>query len=229
MVRETPDHSLDVLVVVPIYNGAAHLEELISRLAQFVCDANLVFINDGSTDQTLDILRRHDRRYISFPRNRGKGAVLQTGLALAVREGYRSALTLDADLQHLPEEIPRFFAADTGQQLLLGQRPRRGSSMPLLRRFSNFLTSAIVSLFAGRACHDSQCGFRLIPVSLLSQVRLSAGGFDLESELLLQAGALGFPVHNIPISTVYGNHRSAIRHGRDTVRFLLQVWRRIWI
>lgn len=161
MVQETPDHSLDVLVVVPIYNGAPHLEELITRLAQFVCDSNLVFINDGSTDQTLDILRRHDRRYISFPHNRGKGVVLQTGLALAVREGYRSVLTLDADLQHLPEEIPRFFAADTGQQLLLGQRPRRGSSMPLLRRLSNFLTSAIVSLFAGRTCHDSQSAFAL--------------------------------------------------------------------
>lgn len=223
------DHSIDVLVIVPVFNAAAHLNELIDRLGTYVCDGNLLFINDGSTDASLDILRRHDKNFISFPDNRGKGAALQTGLAVAQKQGYRSVLTLDADLQHLPEEIPRFFAADNGQRLLLGQRARTKTAMPPARRLSNFLTSAIVSVFSGRPCCDSQCGFRLIPVSLLAHLRLTATGFDLESELLFQAGALGYSVDNIPISTVYGARASAIHHLRDTARFTYHIWRRIWL
>ena len=226
--KMTTDHSIDTLVVVPVYNAARHLDELIDRLSTYVCDENLLFVNDGSTDNSLAILRQRDKYFVSFPTNQGKGVALQTGLAVARRRGYRSVLTLDADLQHLPEEIPRFFAADDGERILLGQRQYANSSMPFHRRLSNFLTSLIVSIFSDRSVSDSQCGFRVIPVNLLSQVRLSADGFDLESQLLFQAGLLDYPVHNVRVSTVYGTGGSSIRHVADTARFVRQIWCRIW-
>lgn len=222
------DHSIDVLVLVPVLNSAPHLEELIDRLSTYVCNDNLLFIDDGSTDRSADILRQRNRNFISFPTNRGKGAALQTGLAVARKQGYRSVLTLDADLQHLPEEIPRFFALDNGCRLLLGQRQFWGTAMPPARRMSNFLTSIVISIVTDRPVADSQCGFRLIPVSLLGKLRLTARGFDLESELILQAGALRYRIHNVPVSTVYGDGQSAIRHIPDTLRFVYRLWRQIW-
>ena len=92
-----------VLVIVPAYNAAKYLPELIPRLRQYVCDENLLIINDGSQDDTLAKLKQLNVNYLSFPQNRGKGAALVAGFNYAKEKGYRSVLTIDADLQHLPE------------------------------------------------------------------------------------------------------------------------------
>ncbi len=101
--------------MIPAYNAAKYLPDLIRRCRQFVCDENFLIVNDGSTDDSLRIIKESGVNYISFPQNQGKGAALKAGFDYAVKHGYRSVLTLDADLQHLPEEIPRFFALDNGR------------------------------------------------------------------------------------------------------------------
>ena len=225
--ESTNEHS--VLVIVPAYNAADYLPDLIPRLRKYVCDGNLLVIDDGSTDHTPAVLAELGVNHISFPQNRGKGAALVAGFEYAADRGYRSVLTLDADLQHLPEELPRFFAADNGRRLLIGTRRIHLTTMPPARWFSNTLTSLIMSLFSRRRVRDSQSGFRLIPVELLKAIPLRRTGYDLESELLFKAGVLNVAIGEIPVSTVYDGSPSFINPAKDSWRFIRQIWKRIWM
>jgi glycosyltransferase involved in cell wall biosynthesis len=216
------------LVVVPAFNASEYLPELIRRLKRFVCEEHLLIVNDGSTDDTLEILKANNVKYLSFQCNRGKGAALRAGFDYAVRHGYRSVLTLDADLQHLPEEIPRFYALDDGQRVIIGTRRIKLDMMPPGRWLSNNLTSIIISVFSGQRVRDSQSGFRLIPTSLLQAMPLRMTDYDLESELLFKAGALGCRIVEVPISTVYEGSHSHINPLTDTLRFIRQMFKRVW-
>ncbi|MBU0985566.1 MAG: glycosyltransferase family 2 protein [candidate division Zixibacteria bacterium] len=221
-------NSISVLVIVPAFNAEKTLPELITRLDQYVCRSNLLIVNDGSTDNTQRIIDDLKLSHISFRSNRGKGAALRAGFAYAREFGYRSALTLDADLQHPPEAIPRFYALDDGARVLMGTRTFALGRMPVSRWFSNNLTSLMVSIFSRERVRDSQSGFRLIPGRVLDRVRLTASRYDLESELLLQLGTLGVPVVEVPIPRIYDGAASHINHLGDTLRFIRQLWRRIW-
>ncbi len=217
-----------ILVVVPAYNAGKYLNELVPRIRRFVPDSDLLLVNDGSTDNTLDLLRDLHVNFISFRENRGKGAALSAAFDYAIRNEYRSVLTIDADLQHLPEEIPAFLAAEDGRRLIIGTRRMNLKIMPFARWLTNNLTSLIISIFSKARVRDSQSGFRLIPTAVLKAIPLKTVRYDFESEMLFKAGALGCEMGEVPISTVYETSRSYINPFRDTLRFVRQIWKRIW-
>jgi len=146
----------------------------------------------------------------------------------ALKHDYQSVLTLDADLQHLPEEIPRFFDAADGRRLIIGTRTINLKIMPFSRWLTNNLTSLIISIFSSARVRDSQSGFRMIPSSALKAMPLKSIKYDFESEMLFKAGALGCPIGEVPISTVYEHSASYINPVKDTFRFIRQIWKRIW-
>jgi glycosyltransferase involved in cell wall biosynthesis len=224
----TDQYQDNVLVVVPAYNAGKYLPELIPRLRVYVRRDNLLVVNDGSADNTLDLLKQMDVNYISFPQNRGKGAALQAAFDYAVSKGYRSVLTIDADLQHLPEEVPRFLAVDNGAKVIIGTREIAHATMPFARWLTNNLTSMIISVFSSSRVRDSQSGFRLIPTRVLKAIRLKTVNYDFESEMLFKAGALGCGIAEVPISTIYEESTSYINPLKDTLRFIRQIWKRIW-
>lgn len=224
--------TINTLLIIPVYNSSAYLEELIERLAGQFDSEHILFLNDGSTDGSLEIFKKSNSHYLSFDKNRGKGAVLIEGFNYAIKHKYDYVITMDSDLQHRPEEIPRFLdRLDTIEagEIIIGKRQIGGTNMPLHRRLSNQLTSALISIFSNTKISDSQCGFRLISLNSLSRLRLNSGGFQLESELLLKAGMAGEKVTQVPISTVYNNAPSSINHLGDTLKFIGQIWRRIWL
>jgi glycosyltransferase involved in cell wall biosynthesis len=216
------------LVIVPGYNAASHLDELVTRLRAVVTPANVIYVDDGSSDDTSKILERLGIKCLRHPHNLGKGAALRTGFRYARERGFQSVVTMDADLQHPPEAILDFFVLDDGTRLLLGTRAMSAGMMPLARRLSNFLTSLVISVFSGRRVRDSQCGFRLLPVSLLDKIALTSDGFFAESELLMRAGQLGLEICEVPIATVYNGAPSRINHLIDPLRFVRLVFRRLW-
>jgi len=221
--------SNSALVIVPAYNAEKYIPEIARRLREYVCDENLLFINDGSADRTLDLLKEQNLNYISFPQNKGKGAALMAGFDYAIENGYRSVLTIDVDLQHLPEEVPRFFALDNGKRLIMGTRDiSMKKDMPFDRWLTNNLTSLIISVFSTQRVRDSQSGFRLIPTLLLKAIQLQTVGYDFESEMLFKAGAVGCEIAEVPISTIYAGSTSYINPLKDTGRFIRQIWKRIW-
>jgi len=129
---------------------------------------------------------------------------------------------MDADGQHLPNEIPTFLeAAVHGKgDLILGDRMGDPKGMPLGRRGTNWLMSLLLSRVAGRRIPDTQCGFRLLSKRVLEGLDLVSERFEIESELVVKAAWAGYGIHSVSVSSVYGRSSSFIHPVRDTFRFL---------
>ncbi|HHM02148.1 MAG TPA: glycosyltransferase family 2 protein [Caldithrix abyssi] len=225
---------LTYTILIPAYNAENSLAELLESIQQHTAEFSpekLIVVDDGSTDDTCNIARSHAVELISLPENRGKGAALKAGYAhflSACRGDY--LLTLDADLQHPPQNIPDFLqtARRLNSRVVIGQRNFTPPAMPLMRVLSNTLTSQILSGLTGRPIPDSQCGFRLIHREVLKKMALRENGFQLESEFFFRCRDLNVKIDFCPIPTVYNQYGSSMRHVHDTVKFLQLLGREVF-
>ncbi len=151
--------------------------------------------------------------------NRGKGAALATGIAAALAAQADVIVTLDADGQHPPAEIPRLLApiVDGRADLVLGARERTGA-MPVGRRITNWLSARLATRIAGQGVSDAQTGFRAFTRVVAEQVRPTGEGFDYETAFLLGACDTGFRVTCVTIPTIYDGATSHFRSWADTWR-----------
>jgi glycosyltransferase involved in cell wall biosynthesis len=212
-----------IAVLIPALNAAQTLAEAITKIKTVLQGSWIVVVDDGSTDETAGIAEASGANVVRHPVNRGKGAALTTGFDHILHTSQAECvITLDADLQHDPMEIPRFISRwERGTaDLIVGHRRKTGSGMPMHRRMSNQLTSFLVSARTGQAIRDSQCGFRCIGRSVLTEVRCSSSGFEAETEMLIRAAQHGFVIDFVPISTIYDGERSSMTHWQTTRRFL---------
>ncbi len=214
--------------LIPGFNEEAHIEDVVKRSRPLV-DAVLV-VDDGSSDKTAAVAREAGAEILQHDVNQGKGLALRHGLDRAVAEGFDAAITLDADGQHIPEEIPLFLAAAAEADIVVGNRMGDVAKMPWLRLKTNQFTSWVVSRLAGVHVADSQVGFRLIRTTVWQEIadRVLSCNYDFESEILVAAGRAGFRLAEVPVSTVYGDETSSIHPVRDTIRFFSMVWRLSW-
>lgn len=215
-----------VMVLLPGYNVARYLPDLIPRISAAVPDCTVCLVDDGSADDTAEVARDLGATVIEHPQNKGKGEALKTGFAHAVEYAFDVVFTLDSDGQHLPEEMPPFLALwESGVEVVVGSRMAANDNMPWLRRKTNEVTSSIVSGLADATIPDSQSGYRLIDTHVLRAMHLESSRYDLESEILIKAGRLGYSVGSVPITTVYHDQESSIHPFVDTLRFIRLVWR----
>ena len=219
--------SAKVLILIPAYNAASSLNDLIKRIGASVDNPDILVVDDGSQDDTEQILKSSGVKYINSVVNRGKGHALRTGFTHAVGNGYDYVITLDADLQHLPEELLRFYENLGKGDIYIGTRNMHASRMPFLRSLTNNLTSLIISIFGGVRFRDSQSGYRMMAVDLLDKIEVRSDRYDFESELLFRLGMMKARVIEIPISTIYEGSKSYINPFIDTGRFIKLIWKRI--
>lgn len=211
------------IVIIPAFNAEGTLPELLRRLALIVDASSILVVDDGSVDRTAAVAAELGIRVLQHRINKGKGAALRTGFEHArTLPLCEAVITLDADLQHAPEELPKFFEARMHSQanIIIGFRERLGTSMPFHRIASNALTSWLVSARVGKEIRDSQSGYRLIGREVLEAVTLNSQGYEMETELLVKATRKGFRVGFVPIQTVYGTGRSSMTHWHTTKQFL---------
>jgi glycosyltransferase involved in cell wall biosynthesis len=133
----------NICAIIPAYNSEKTIGTLLEKVLKFVND--VVVIDDGSVDRTVDIASGFGVNVIRHGRNFGKGRALKTGFEFAKSKNYDAVLTLDSDLQHNPEEIPKFFEkyAD-GFDIVIGNRMKNLKGMPIERIFSNKTTSLLI-------------------------------------------------------------------------------------
>ncbi|MFZ1947530.1 MAG: glycosyltransferase family 2 protein [bacterium] len=222
--REAPeaDLSTQVMAIVPAYNSASSVGEVVKGIVDLRCGIPVLVVDDGSTDATAEVARHWGALVKSHPTNLGKGEALRTGFEHFLASGLGAAVTLDADGQHDPAEIPRLVVRwrQTGADIVIGTRERDPSQMPPLRRLTNAVSSWMVSVAAGQRIRDSQSGFRLLSREVVGCVRTKAAGYDAESEILVKAAAKGFKVESAPISTIYGDERSHINPFKQPILFM---------
>ncbi|MFH1758888.1 MAG: glycosyltransferase family 2 protein, partial [Pseudomonadota bacterium] len=157
----------NIYALIPAFNAESSLGEVIDRTKKFV--QHVIVVNDGSTDQTGEVARSHGVELITIPSNRGKGYALRLGFAHALSNGCDAILTLDADGQHDPADIPNFLSAhdqDSGA-ILIGSRMAQADRFPRQRYYSNRTAVFFISKALGQHLEDTQCGFRLYPSRVL--------------------------------------------------------------
>jgi glycosyltransferase involved in cell wall biosynthesis len=177
---------------------------------------DVLVIDDGSRDGTAEAARAAGGEVHVLPTNRGKGAALRAAFEILFSRGFTGVVTLDADGQHLPEEIPRLLAAAPEGDLILGTRDHLFAEMGLVRRFSNRLSSRAISLAAGRAISDVQTGFRLYTRGLIERTGFPEPRFEAESAVVVRAVRLGLRVATIPVRLGHADGR-ATSHYRPIV------------
>jgi glycosyltransferase involved in cell wall biosynthesis len=217
---------MKLVAVIPAFTEAATIRDVAARTLEFIRD--VIIVDDGSTDGTAAQTRGLGVTLVSNPRNLGKGASLWRGFALALSEGADAVITLDADAQHCPEDIPRLV--DTARahpgRIVIGARMWDRDTVPPLRYFGNRFANFWVAWAAGFPVADSQSGFRLYPASLLRRVNVNPGArFAFESEILVEAGRAGVRTAAVPIAALYRpeGRSSHYRPAADTARIVRMI------
>ncbi|MCX7725872.1 MAG: glycosyltransferase family 2 protein [Chitinispirillaceae bacterium] len=220
----------DIAVLIPAYNAALSLQKLVERVSTYAPLDKIVVVDDGSTDQTNLVCKENKIVCLSHPYNRGKGASLCTGFNYLLEKGIKWIITMDADCQHSPDELPKFVEISQTSPnigICIGAREMKWSVMPFERILSNRITSTILSILCRSKIEDSQSGYRLYSSELLKKVKIEYKRFEMETEIIMKAIFLGFPVTFIKIKTLYFQGTSHISHFIDTIRWIIAV-KKIW-
>lgn len=217
--------AMKTIALIPCYNEEANIAAVVRGCRKHVDE--VLVLDDGSADATAANARSAGAKVIRFESNRGKGAALNAGYRYAIDNGFDCVITLDGDAQHDPDEIPRFIQAaeSGGAHIVLGTRMGDISTMPRIRRFSNRLTSWVISCMAGQKMTDTQIGYRLIKRQVMESIHCTSSRYDAESELLIKAGRAGFGIAEIPVKTIYRGETSSISPVLETLRFIRLVLR----
>jgi glycosyltransferase involved in cell wall biosynthesis len=210
--------TLNVAALIPAYNEAATIADVVRGVHPFV--SRVLVVDDGSRDGTADAARAAGADVVAHASNQGKGHAVRTGLTRLLGGETTHVLLLDGDMQHLPHEAPRLLdaARATGADVVIGQRRFDPAGMPASRYHANRIGSRALSSFVGVPVDDTQCGFRVFRAEALRKMRLSARGYDIETEMLIKLRRLGGRVASVPVSAVYDGRRSKLRPIRDTTR-----------
>jgi glycosyltransferase involved in cell wall biosynthesis len=207
-----------VLALIPAYEEGPRIGDVVTAT---LAHLPVVVVDDGSSDETAAVAEAAGATVLRQVPNAGKGAALRRGFEHALEAGAEAVVTLDADGQHDPAEIPTFLAAFAAErpELVIGRRDF--SEMPPVRRLSNTLGGWTLSAALGQGVPDNQSGYRLIGRQLMrSLLDSEESGFEFEVEMIARCIALGLPIAWVPIRTIYAGEPSHIRPWRHFTEFL---------
>ncbi len=207
-----------ILALIPAYDEGPRIGAVVVAASRHL---PVVVIDDGSHDDTADRARAAGATVLVQVPNAGKGAALRAGFRHALDADAPAVVTLDADGQHDPAEIPSFLErfGVRRAELIIGQRDL--SSRPRVRRLSNTIGGLALAAALGRSVPDNQSGYRLIGRTLMRALLDSdEQGFEFEVEMIARCIALGLPIDSVPIRTIYAGEPSHIQPWRHFTEFV---------
>lgn len=207
--------------MIPTYNNAGTIADVVRRTLAWCLD--VIVVADGCTDDTLGILQGIEGiTVVSYPKNAGKGTALKRGFRRALAMGFAYAITLDADGQHFPEDIPVLLQANRQHPgaLVVGRRQgldmaRRSWGSKFANAFSNFW----FAIQTGHRLADTQSGYRLYPLKKLRGLSLLTARYEAELELLVFAAWHGVELVSVPVGVFYPAPEERVSHFRPVRDF----------
>lgn len=210
-------------IVIPAKNEALSLATLLPSLKNNFPSAEIVVVNDGSEDNTLEIAQSHGISVVSHPYSKGNGAAIKTGVRAAAGE---VVVFMDADGQHDPADISRLLEKMAqGHDLVVGAR-QKGSQASMGRGVANGLYNRLASWMTGHKVEDLTSGFRAVRADIFREfLYLLPNGFSYPTTSTMAFFRAGYSVAYVPIHTAKRIGRSHIHPLRDGSRFLLIIFK----
>lgn len=216
----------EVCAVIPTYQNAKTLLKVVADVHR-VMDTVFV-VDDGSNDGTAALLDKatgneRPEKVLTHPKNCGKGAALKTGLTYARQQGFRYAVTVDADGQHRADDIPALLKAveEEPDALAIGNRGLQHENMPAKSTFANRFSNFWFALQTLQRLPDTQSGLRVYPLRRLHGLRWMSARYEAELTLLVFSAWAGVKLLPVPVSVYYPPRDQRVTHfrpGRDFTR-----------
>lgn len=209
-------NNLRVCVIIPTYNNARTIQSVICDVLQYT--HNVIVVNDGSTDNTEQILREFDNiTIVTYTPNAGKGMALRTGFKKALELQYDYAVTIDSDGQHFAKDLPVFIhkLQEEGPALIMGARNMdTADNVPGKSSFGNKFSNFWYKVETGIALPDTQTGYRLYPLQALKKMKFFTRKYEFEIEVIVRLAWAGVKVVSVPITVYYPPKDERISHFR---------------
>lgn len=199
---------MKIIAVIPAFCEAKTIAGVLEQTRRFVDE--IIVVNDGSSDETVEVSRAYGAIVVSHFMNRGLGAAIATGFEVAGKHNADVVITLDADGQHDPAEIPKFLEAmKAGVDVVIGSRMLNRSGMPWYRQVANTLGNLSTFVLFGVWVTDSQSGFRAFSRLAISKIQIQTNGMEVSSELVAEAKRNNLSIKEIPIKAIYTDYSLA--------------------
>ena len=214
---------MTVSIILPARTESASLSSLLPEISKHCPDAEIIVVNDGSTDDTASVCSQMDVRCITHRRSMGNGAAIKTGARNATGDVF---VFMDADGQHLPELIPQLLEKlNEGYDMVIGAR-NRDSHAGMPRYMANLVYNKIASYMSGHEVLDLTSGFRAVKADIFKQfLYLLPNGFSYPTTITMALFRSGYQIAYEPITCEQRQGKSHIRLLQDGIKFLLIIFR----
>lgn len=207
---------MNIIIVIPAYNESHTIAAVIAGCKKLIDE--VIVVDDGSTDGTARIAKRAGARVFCHLVNRGYGAALKTGIVAALQRGADIIVTIDADQQHNPAEIPNLVLPLTQEEtqekvdIVIGDRfgvASRRDGMSIWRAFLIACGNLLTWLLYGVWLRDTQSGFRAYRRTVYERLAVEADGMEFSSAIIGEAARQGMRIALVPITVRYTDYSLA--------------------
>jgi len=212
--NETMPTSIKPLIVIPVYNHSKTLRDIVSRALNI--HSHVMVVDDGSTDGGIETLKNLNVHIVRHDKNRGKGVAIMSAVQEARNLGTTHLITIDADGQHDPADIPLFLSKieQAPYAIIVGKRNFARTNIPFSSRFGRSFSNFWLRVQTGRSLKDTQSGFRAYPIAVLEWLKLREKRYSFEIEVLVKAAWAGIDLKEVDISVHYSERTKRISHFR---------------
>ena len=224
---------IEIMIVIPSYNESQNLMKLLSAIPSQVKGrkTGVLVVDDGSSDNTFDVVKKTPHFYIRNKINRGQGAASRLGYDVLINHNIKVGVTMDADGQHLAEEIEKLVGPIVEDEcdLIIGSRVLGSSySHNKLRSFGIWMLTKIINILTGLKLTDCSSGFKAFSVEKMKKLCLTEDQFQ-SSEVLIEAAKKGLRIQEVPITIAkrqLGGSKKGTdwSYGLNFVKTILKTW-----
>ena len=213
----------ELSIILPAKNEAQGLQKLLPELRSKLPDAEILVVNDGSTDNTEEVCEENGVRVVTHRQSKGNGGAVKAGARAATG---RIFVFMDADGQHSPDDIPRLLEVlDDGHDMAIGARTR-GSQASIGRGVANAFYNWFATRMTGQNIPDLTSGFRAVVASKFREfIYLLPNGFSYPTTITMAFFRAGYSVEYLPIVAEAREGKSHIRPIKDGIRFLIIIFK----
>lgn len=198
-----------IVAVIPAYNEATRIGLVVSAVKAYVSE--VIVVDDGSSDDTAAQAKAAGARVVRHIQNSGAGAATMTGIEAARRMGFDIVITLDADEQHDPKDIPALLEPITANKadIVFANRFGQKNRIPFIRRVFNGIGNVVTLIATGRWVADSQCGYKAFGPLAVREINLRMSGFEFCTEIVRESVHHKWRIAQVPVKVVYSEYTLA--------------------